>query len=64
MIAFILCVVVRDLLEAHMMGNNMGLLPFFMTAAIYGGVCLFGVWGILFGPFDVILIRSIYQQIV
>ncbi|RHP86617.1 AI-2E family transporter [Roseburia sp. AM59-24XD] len=64
MIAFILCVVVRDLLEAHMMGNNMGLLPFFMTAALYGGVCLFGVWGILLGPFGVILIRSIYQQIV
>ena len=35
-----------------------------MTAALYGGVCLFGVWGILLGPFGVILIRSIYQQIV
>lgn len=64
LVAFILCVLVRDLLEAHLMGSNMGLLPFFMTAALYGGVCLFGVWGILLGPFGVVLIRSIYEQII
>lgn len=61
-IAFLLCVIARDLLEAHLMGNHMGLLPFFMTAALYVGVCLFGVWGILMGPFGVILIRSVYEQ--
>ncbi len=33
-----------------------------MTAALYVGVCLFGVWGILMGPFGVILIRSVYEQ--
>lgn len=63
-VVFLLCVVVRDLLEAHLMGNNMGLLPFFMTAALYIGVCLFGVWGILLGPFGVILIRAIYEQFI
>jgi predicted PurR-regulated permease PerM len=63
-ITFLLCVVVRDLLEAHLMGNNMGLLPFFMTAALYVGVCLFGVSGIVLGPFGVILIRAIYRQFV
>jgi predicted PurR-regulated permease PerM len=46
------------------MGNNMGLLPFFMMAALYVGVCLFGVWGIFLGPFGVILIRAVYQEIV
>lgn len=59
-----LCVVSREILEAHLMGNNMGLLPFFMTAAIYLGVCLFGVWGIFLGPFGVILIRTMYSMIV
>lgn len=59
-----LCVVTREVLEAHLMGNNMGLLPFFMTAAIYVGVCLFGVWGIFLGPFGVILVRSIYSMLV
>jgi sporulation integral membrane protein YtvI len=61
---FLLCVVVRDLMEAHLMGNNMGLLPFFMTAALYIGVCLFGVWGILLGPFGVILIQAVYRQMI
>jgi predicted PurR-regulated permease PerM len=61
---FLLCALVRDLLEAHLMGNNMGLLPFFMMAALYVGVCLFGVWGIFLGPFGVILIRAVYQEIV
>jgi predicted PurR-regulated permease PerM len=46
------------------MGNNMGLLPFFMMAALYVGVCLFGVWGIFLGPFGVILIRAVYQEII
>lgn len=59
-----LCVITREILEAHLMGNNMGLLPFFMTAAIYLGVCLFGVWGIFLGPFGVILIRSVYSMII
>lgn len=60
----ILCIVTRELLEAKLMGNNMGLLPFVMTAAIYIGVCLFGIWGIFLGPFGTILIRSIYSLLV
>lgn len=60
----ILTIVTRELLEAKLMGNNMGLLPFFMTASIYIGVCLFGVWGIFLGPFGVILIRTIYSLLV
>lgn len=58
----LLCVLAREFLESHMMGNHMGLLPFYMTAAIYVGVCLFGVCGIFLGPFGVILIRSICEQ--
>ncbi len=60
----ILTIAIRELLEAKLMGNNLGLLPFFMTASIYIGVCLFGVWGIFLGPFGVILIRSIYSLLV
>lgn len=60
----ILTIATREILEAKLIGNNLGLLPFFMTAAIYIGVCLFGVWGIFLGPFGVILIRSIYSLLV
>lgn len=60
----ILTIATRELLEAKLMGNNLGLLPFFMTAAIYIGVCLFGVWGIVLGPFGVVLIRSLYSLLV
>lgn len=51
----------REFLEAKLMGNNMGLMPFVMIASIYVGVYLFGVWGILLGPFGTILIRTIYS---
>lgn len=59
-----LCVVAREILESHLMGNHVGMLPFLMTAAIYIGISLFGVWGIILGPFGVVLVRTFYSMLV
>lgn len=58
---YLITVFSRELLEAKLMGHGMGMLPFFMLASIYIGLELFGITGILLGPFAVVLIRSIYE---
>lgn len=60
-IAYIITIFVREILEAKLLGNNMDILPFFMLLSIYIGLKLFGVSGIVLGPFAVVIIRTIYE---
>lgn len=62
MTTYLTTLFVREFLEAKIMGNGMGLSPFFMLAAIFVGIELFGVTGIFLGPLAVVLIRSIYKE--
>lgn len=56
---YLITLFVREFLEAKLLGKGMGLNPFFMIAAIFIGIELFGVTGILLGPLAVILIQAI-----
>lgn len=56
---YLITMFIREYLEAKLLGKGMGLNPFFMLAAIFVGVKLFGVTGIFFGPLAVVLIRAI-----
>lgn len=60
-IAYIITIFVREILEAKLLGNNMNILPFFMLVAIYIGLKIFGISGIVLGPFAVVIIRTIYE---
>lgn len=59
--AYLLTVFARELLEAKLLGDHMGTLPFFTLASIYIGLELYGFLGIFLGPLAVVLIRSIYK---
>ncbi|MCD7825215.1 MAG: AI-2E family transporter [Clostridiaceae bacterium] len=61
--AYILTLLSREFLEAKLLGEGMGLNPFFMLAAIFIGLQLFGIAGILLGPLSVVLIRGIYALV-
>jgi len=56
---YIVTVFVREFLEARLLGQGLGLSPFFMIAAIFIGIELFGISGIFLGPFAVVLIRTL-----
>lgn len=51
---------VRQVLEPRIMGKGMGVHPLVVMISIYAGLCVFGIWGVLFGPIGFILIREIY----
>ena len=62
--AYIITIFVREILEAKLLGNNMNILPFFMLLSIYAGLKIFGISGIVLGPFAVVITRAIYDSII
>ena len=56
------CIVTRELLEPKLIGKRMGIAPVFMLMAVYAGVKLFGVGGIVKGPLALIVIYEIWKR--
>lgn len=56
------CVLMRELLEPRLIGHKMGIPPVYILLAIYAGVKLFGVGGIVKGPLALIVIFEILKE--
>lgn len=56
------CILIRELLEPRLIGNKMGISPVFILFAVYAGVKLFGVGGIIKGPLALIVIFEILRD--
>ena len=63
LILYVVCIVTRELLEPKLIGKRIGIAPVFMLIAIYAGVKLFGVGGIVKGPLALIVIVEILKVI-
>lgn len=61
LILYVVCIVTRNLLEPKLIGRRIGVAPVFMLLAIYAGVKLFGVGGIVKGPLALIVIMEILK---
>ena len=61
LILYVVCIVTRNLLEPKLIGKRIGVAPIFMLMAIYAGVKLFGVGGIVKGPLAFIIIMEIMK---
>lgn len=59
--AYVVTLLIREILEARLLGDGMHLNAFIMLAAIFIGIELFGIGGILLGPLSLVLIRSLLQ---
>ncbi len=55
------CILVRELLEPKLIGRGIGIAPVLMLLAVYAGVKLFGISGILKGPLALIVIYQIMK---
>lgn len=58
-IVYGLCAFTREILEARLMGNSLGINEFYMLMATFAGINLFGISGIILGPLGVILVMEI-----
>ena len=59
---FLLCMLVREGLEPKLLGNRIGIPPLYTLMAVYVGVELFGLWGVILGPFGVVIIRAVSES--
>lgn len=52
---------VRQVLQAKILGDSIGIHPLLMLFAIWAGIVIFGVWGFLIGPVIVIFGKAIWN---
>lgn len=46
----------RELLEPRLLGKKLGVFPVVIAAAVYGGIYLYGVSGVIFGPLTLLVV--------
>lgn len=56
-----ICILTRELLEPKLIGRQIGVAPVFMLLAVYAGIRLFGVGGIIKGPLALIVVVEIWK---
>ena len=54
---YVITLLIREVLEPRLLGNCLGISPFYMLISIYVGVKVFGIVGILLGPIGLIMIQ-------
>lgn len=57
------CIFIREWLEPKLIGRKMGIPPWVVLTAIYAGIKLFGVVGIIKGPLGFVLIQQAYLSL-
>ena len=60
---YVACIFVREVLEPKLIGGKMGIPPLVILVALYAGIQLFGVAGIIKGPLGFMLVYHTYQSL-
>ena len=60
---YIICYFIREVLEAKMMGDKVGLSPLETLISMYVGLQLFGLLGFILGPIGLLLIEDIVKSV-
>ena len=58
---YLICQIVREVLEPRLIGNRIGIKPLFTLIAMYIGVKLFSFAGFFLGPIGLVIIVTIYK---
>ena len=62
LILYLICLLVRQILEPRVVGKQIGIHPLLTLMAIYCGFRLFGVVGMILGPVMVLIIKSMAEE--
>lgn len=63
LVLYVVCVMVRELLEPRLVGKGLGIFPVVLLISIYAGMKLFGVSGIIKGPLAIVLYKNIWTML-
>lgn len=56
--------VIKNLIEPKMISNQMGLHPIFTLIAMYTGLRIFGILGLMIGPIVLIVLKNIFSELI
>ncbi len=56
---YAVCALIREFLEPKLIGEKIGVWPVGILFAVFAGIHLFGVWGIIKGPLSLVIICEI-----
>ncbi len=60
---YLLCQILREVLEPKLIGNRIGIKPLYTLISIYIGVKLFSIMGFILGPIGLVIIITIYKLV-
>lgn len=60
---YVVCALLREFLEPKLIGNRVGIWPVGILFAVFAGVQLFGVLGIIKGPIGLVIICETYKYL-
>ena len=58
--AYLLCMLIREILEPKIMGQQTGLRPIYTFISFFIGIQVFGILGVMLGPIGIVIIKNIY----
>lgn len=59
---YLICQCIRQFLEPKLIGDKLGICPFYIMLSVYFGIKCFGLWGVILGPVSLVLIQTVYEQ--
>lgn len=63
MITYIICVMIRELLEPRLLGNGLRFSPVAVLIAVYAGVLFYGIGGVVLGPVTLLILVELGKEI-
>ena len=63
-VLYIIILVVRQLLEPWIVGNNIGIHPVFTLIAMYTGIKFSGIIGLFIGPIVLIILQNVFETMI
>ncbi|MDD3172681.1 MAG: sporulation integral membrane protein YtvI [Herbinix sp.] len=64
MTIYLICQMVREILEPKLIGNRIGIKPLFILISMYVGLKLFSIAGFFLGPIGLLIIITIYKVLI
>lgn len=62
-VIFLVANTLREFLEPKLIGERIGVCPIVMVAAVYIGICVYGISGVILGPVSLILVEEIWREV-
>jgi predicted PurR-regulated permease PerM len=60
---YLLCQIIREVLEPKLIGNRIGIKPLYTLISMYIGVRLFSVVGFILGPVGLVIIITVFKVV-